>query len=1201
MPRGSEFLKNNSKKDFIDNIKRRGWIYDVYDEKGLEVFYDLLAAHPEDKELEKTVYELCERSVMNVRDRSAFWQELSETVDVLKKRYDVTFVNFFMIVTENISQELLDERNRKYWHENAVYHPKSADFNPEAFRIKAMENGWKSEKDLAMIDALIGEYKRQKNNTKSGKNRALKAMAEIVDNNINEKEENSDIYGFKMSVFSDVDRGNGNFAALAEEYSDSLKPEYIRFRTQEKKKSFVERAQQNGWDEEGDKELLETIFDAKYSPAGEVIPQIDQAIKADYGNSDASRRQYLANLHVQIREHTDGSPAVRAIRAKLEVIDFRKWKSGFGKRAVREGWQADEKLFTDIAELMPVKDDDHPLMQLLEDIYNGSIPGSYRTIHEERYPKTATKDVLLQVKKAIIENTEESEKKSEVLQAITECIQSLNVKEELQNRLDEHKRLMIGSYADASYDRKEEMIKGLFLNALNADNHALEDITEKREKLVKAFEMNEFKELFSKLADSELPGSLVIDALEADMKKLTDAIVNSDKEPDAKSISGLTAPIHDAVKALVGDKPVRARADRMIKKGWSCDRDTLIRLIKAGEAMPGNTEYRDLLMSVENGTAADSENREFSDGVGINMMTADMLRKAAALLEKENTPEAAEAKNSIDASLKTLAPKETGDRRFFEDRERFVNEASSRKWKMSSEQLRDLYNAGYGLPENSEYKKLLDELRSGVSMTYPMLRLQAGDLVSLQTKEILDRADSLLRGKEMTAAGAAVKARLDIKNVNDVIGPDADAEKAELPEFYRIAETSAASKEPAKAFLELLSHGKKEEGIYVDDINKLAGLDRIVTSLDMFTDRPDVNENTSYEDRKTADKRYMAVKEAAIGLIENNRDKKAVFQNLGQSFNRELINLLKHFGVKDTQAYEQELTEMSKWSETQMASRIKRGEELKTMLDRVKDGDTELDPFTDLRKAWMRLSESYKKDSFSVFEEEQLQKEVCRLAKEYLDTSVQTEDPDMHTVKRQNCAMKLLKDLDPEAAAERTAGLEEQRRGSEEVKELLKDWAEKQDRLEIILHNLEDTGNAYAFHENSTEYKEMVEAIRKAKDLERKMTADGMMGIEDALQEVSDTTNKYLTMKGLDRAHWTHEKSNIRRECAFLAMGLADEERAEGLVSEANRVRKEKQKIDLNKLLEKEGVGISKKERNSSHPARTGSVSEKKRETVKSK
>ncbi|MBR3104986.1 MAG: hypothetical protein IKH46_14325 [Lachnospiraceae bacterium] len=131
-------------------------------------------------------------------------------------------------------------------------------------------------------------------------------------------------------------------------------------------------------------------------------------------------------------------------------------------------------------------------------------------------------------------------------------------------------------------------------------------------------------------------------------------------------------------------------------------------------------------------------------------------------------------------------------------------------------------------------------------------------------------------------------------------------------------------------------------------------------------------------------------------------------------------------------------------------------------------------------------------------------------------------------------------------------------------------------KFDDILDALTGTKNGYLWHRNSTEYDNLVNAIRDASVKAYNGTrATDMTNEKQAIVD-------YLNHVSKDTA-W-HGNGNVRKENALKALNLIDPEAAKNYVTEANRVRKEKNHINLDQLMEKEYGKKERHERRNADP-----------------
>lgn len=124
----------------------------------------------------------------------------------------------------------------------------------------------------------------------------------------------------------------------------------------------------------------------------------------------------------------------------------------------------------------------------------------------------------------------------------------------------------------------------------------------------------------------------------------------------------------------------------------------------------------------------------------------------------------------------------------------------------------------------------------------------------------------------------------------------------------------------------------------------------------------------------------------------------------------------------------------------------------------------------------------------------------------------------------------------------------------------------KMSSLNDILDNLKDTGKGYFNHKNTKEYNAVLTQLqdfidKKDKNIEFK---------PEQTKDLQDALTGYLDHTGMDTA-W-HESGNIRKENVLAALSLINEDKAKEYEMKANSVRRESKKINLETLMQREGV-----------------------------
>ena len=120
--------------------------------------------------------------------------------------------------------------------------------------------------------------------------------------------------------------------------------------------------------------------------------------------------------------------------------------------------------------------------------------------------------------------------------------------------------------------------------------------------------------------------------------------------------------------------------------------------------------------------------------------------------------------------------------------------------------------------------------------------------------------------------------------------------------------------------------------------------------------------------------------------------------------------------------------------------------------------------------------------------------------------------------------------------------------------------------LNDIMENLKDTGNAYAGHKNTNEFNAVVSQLQSfidKKDENITFTKKQTENLEKALTD-------YLDHTGMKVA-W-HKDGNVRKENVLAALNLINPDKAKEYNAKADKVRSESKRINLDQLMEKEGV-----------------------------
>lgn len=124
----------------------------------------------------------------------------------------------------------------------------------------------------------------------------------------------------------------------------------------------------------------------------------------------------------------------------------------------------------------------------------------------------------------------------------------------------------------------------------------------------------------------------------------------------------------------------------------------------------------------------------------------------------------------------------------------------------------------------------------------------------------------------------------------------------------------------------------------------------------------------------------------------------------------------------------------------------------------------------------------------------------------------------------------------------------------------------KMSSLGDILDNLKDTGKGYFNHKNTDEFKAVVNQLQDFIDKKDK----NITFKPEQTKDLQDALTAYLEHTGMKTA-W-HESGNIRKDNVLAALNLINPDKAKEYEMKANSVRRESKKINLDTLMEKEGV-----------------------------
>ena len=116
------------------------------------------------------------------------------------------------------------------------------------------------------------------------------------------------------------------------------------------------------------------------------------------------------------------------------------------------------------------------------------------------------------------------------------------------------------------------------------------------------------------------------------------------------------------------------------------------------------------------------------------------------------------------------------------------------------------------------------------------------------------------------------------------------------------------------------------------------------------------------------------------------------------------------------------------------------------------------------------------------------------------------------------------------------------------------------------MENLKDTKNAYTGHTNTDAFNAVVNNLKDFLDKKE----ENINFTKGQTEKLENALTDYLDHTGMKVA-W-HEKGNVRKENVLAALNLINPDKAKEYEQKANSVRKESKKINLDLLMEKEGV-----------------------------
>ena len=169
---------------------------------------------------------------------------------------------------------------------------------------------------------------------------------------------------------------------------------------------------------------------------------------------------------------------------------------------------------------------------------------------------------------------------------------------------------------------------------------------------------------------------------------------------------------------------------------------------------------------------------------------------------------------------------------------------------------------------------------------------------------------------------------------------------------------------------------------------------------------------------------------------------------------------------------------------------------------------------------------------------------------------------------------------------------EEREREADRLRTLHEKNDLKMEQLQDLLDNLTDTKNGYAGHDNTTEYGKVIDQLQK-------FTGDTDKNIDfskENTKDLKDALTGYLNHVGMDTA-W-HRNGNVRKENVLAALNIIDPETAKIFEQQANNVRRKSKQLDLNTLMEKEGIKRPDEKRRNRQPSAQSAQNVKKEEKL---
>ena len=1178
----SDFTQRVSKEQFIDTAVSMGWVFGKLDTGALNELYDVAANHPEAGNIDGLLDKIMTTDVKTAKAREELANEIRSTAASINEKIDLKLI-YSSGLNGHVPQFMIDKQIVKTAFDNAAYNPASPKFNKQAFLDMAEEKGWLAKEDVKFLNKAVDIYLEGK--ASGNINHDLEeALKEAVKNDLTKLDDYDSEYR-KLQVFENLKGKVKGLEEAAEEYINIVSKKADTALNYQRRQAVIDNFEKIGITALAGPELALKLLDACYYSDGSINDELFNILMADDINNDTERRELLnefsSKLKINAPDINKRDEVIEAIAPVIETLNARVFIDNVGYYAAMKGWKGPVHVYSTIAKL------NKNLEQHILEASKGLIPDSDKKISDMLYPNIETYKMLSSARKKIVDTVAEGEAKTAALKEVDEALASIPVQKDIDRMKTLHAESLVRNYDTSNRMERKEYILNLFLDAVKEKDPDFTENSPAMAKLTRAFRNKSMEDYFDKLLGRNNNKYFVLAALNENVSEVANAIVNGPETATDAEIAGFIKPLTDTYKKMEGEKVLYDRARGMMgETGWTCDLEVFYHINKAIDGINDNEAVNDLKHGIYQGTAGDGVGYRLIDGHSVYLATNNMLRKASEVLSTLNTPAAEAAVKYIEESIKRTASFEEEDIKFLEGKDNFVEQAMEKGWQFDAGTLGYIYLASYRIPENSEYRKFMNDILEGENTFLTEYSLKKGDIPGIQTNDMMARIAGFLN--ESNEVKDPLKTTLNdvlqnAKGKLDLTQDEAVMDGVKFVNTYNRANLDKISK-----FVDILENGDPDKNISKADIDKIKGIDEFKMALSVVAHSKDPEHVYDQNEKKQIYDMFVNAEKIRKEVFDKNS--KEVLAGPGYEFTKMLRDVTEAIGMVKMNEYDKSVKAKFAFTDDDMASRSATGDMMLGLFAKILPVDHGNEIYINLHETWEKLANGYKNKDFTLIDEKELKPKLKEFAVSYLKFEIENYDSyDHDEMITQNAVVALLKKMEVPGADDLSEQLTEKRLNDRCYTEDIKVRVDTNKEIfEIVLQNLENTGNAYFLHSNSDEYNRMVDAVRAITTFEYSPKPEVMDAYEDAMKEVFEASKYYLDMKGLDKASMFHSKSDLRRKIAFLGMEVsneflkdpAKEDICDDYIKRGNELRgadkNEKEKVNLDTLLEEEGVGIGK-------------------------